>query len=191
MSERLSHPDNSPEVCTVQEAEALRTRIKELAKWHGSERKNRDGYTASFQLDSLRILTLRLITNDGEYPRGAYVSIWETVAEYEDGSSVQINRELEIKGTKKIPTVYYSERAVAYDADENEVPIVVERMEGEHIKAFNRRRMAHEAELELFLAQFDDHTLYGYQVVNLEELFDSITEAHCITCEDETFGGYK
>ena len=176
MSERLPPHDTEPELATGPEAKRLKAKIKDVATIFGSERKDHDGFTATFQLDSQRLLTCRYITKVGEYGRGSFISYWRTLEKYPDGSSMQLHREYQITGKNE---VFFSERAVHYDEDENEIPFSAERPEGMHTLVWNRM-------LRKFREKFEDNNMYSYQVEEITDILDSLTEAQLVACEDET-----
>jgi len=176
MNERLPRQDSEPEPATRAEAKCLQAKIKDVAKKYGSERVDRDVSTATFQLDSQRLLTCRYITKTGGYGRGSFVNYWRTLEEYPDGSSMQLHREYQITGKNE---VFFSERAVHYDENEEEIPFSAERPEGMHSLVWNRM-------LRKFREKFEDNSLYSYQVEELTDTFDSLTEAQLVACEDET-----
>lgn len=176
MSERLHPHDTEPQLASSLEAKKLKAKIKDVAMKFGSERVNHDGYTATFQLDSRRLLTCRYITKTGDYGRGSFVNYWRTLEEYPDGSSMQLHREYQITGKNE---VFFSERAVHYDEDEEEIPFSAERPEGMHTLVWNRM-------LRKFREKFEDSSLYSYQVEEITGILDSLTEAQLVACEDET-----
>lgn len=176
MSERIHPQDAEPEFASGSESKNLRARIKDVAKKFGSERLYHDGLTATFQLDSQRLMTCRYIAKAGEYSPGSYVSYWQTLEEYPDGSSMQLHREYQVTG-KNI--AYFSERVVHYDEDENEISYSAERPEGMHALLGNRV-------LRKLRGIIEDNSLYSYQVQEITEILDSLTEAQLVACEDET-----
>jgi hypothetical protein len=188
MIERFSHYDRSPELATKEHARVIKERVKELTKVHGSQRMHRDGLTATFQLDSKRLVTCRHITRSGdEYNKGIFVSYWETLAEYEDGSSVQLNREFSLTG--RTMNMYFEERVVHLDSDENEIPYSPMRMQGMNIILWNRWLKNRKAEVDAFNEVFDDRSFYGYQADTMIELLALPTAAHLVACEDDTVDG--
>lgn len=176
MSKEYFLSDGAPEFVTYEEAKELCAAIRDVTKKYGKERKDRDGYTATFQLDSQRLMTCRYITKKGEYGRGSFVSYWQTLEEYPDGSSMQLYREYHITTKNE---VYFSERAVYYDEYENEIPFSAERPEGMHALAWHRM-------LRKLKEEFQDNNLYSYQAEEITGILDSLTEAQLVACEDET-----
>jgi hypothetical protein len=184
MSEQLPFPDNEPDLVTASVAKAVRKQVAEVAKKYGSERIAHDGFTATFQLDSRRLLTCRYITKSDELTRGVYVSFWESLTEYEDGSSVQLSKEYQI--TTDASRGYITERAVHFDADEDEIPYITDEPVGLQIIFKNRWLRKRQAEVEGFIEEFDDHVFYRYQADELTELLSALNESHVVACEDET-----
>lgn len=93
--EELPEADRLHPPLSTGEKRLFRKQVRVLVDAFGLPRFEEDGFTATFRPYSEKDLTItcRYITHRvvPEYKKGVYVSVWETLHEYEDERSIEMN----------------------------------------------------------------------------------------------------